>query len=222
MNSKHINQYKCEVCDSPLSRLEQIVQKNQDHLVCYFPDCKVVIRNKTIMDPTLFKLYLNVQKKTISKRKGEIAAKNAYASEICQKEMIEDQEILQSTLKNDPLLSKDKISVLTIPSAPTTLRQITDERIKNYTAHLKDVISEASKHANASEVIYDQHRYAHEGFLKVENNLTENTALRERSDRLCGICKGGCCPEGRDKAFVSVITVRRYMDSHYELTGDDI
>ncbi len=83
------------------------------------------------MDPTLFKLYLNVQKKTISKRKGEIAAKNAYASEICQKEMIEDQEILQSTLKNDPLLSKDKLSVLAIPSSPPKLRRITDERIKN-------------------------------------------------------------------------------------------
>ena len=71
-------------------------------------------------------------------------------------------------------------------------------------------------------MVFDQHHNARNILLQNEEQFNTHPQLKTVSDRLCGLCKGGCCPEGEDHAFVSVITLRRRLDENPELSDAEI
>jgi len=138
------------------------------------------------------------------------------------KESGENQKILQLTLKKTPELDEKNVHLLTIPSGLSRLVATSKKRIKNYTEHLNSIISQAIDLSESSEVIFGQRHDAHITSLAVEKKLTENPKINTINDKLCSMCKGGCCTAGRNKAYLTVDIIRRFMDINSGLSSKDI
>lgn len=219
---QHANQAKCEVCDCAISYLDSLQINELGYPVCRSLACRNVMSQKSAMAPVLFKSHLEFNKKLIHQRRETEAARKKYIDEVTAKEQQVNCEILHSLLEDHPELTNDDVQLLAIPSGYSKLMPVTSARIDKYIEHLKRIVSEASEYSNASEVIYDEHHDAHGKMTLVEDRFGENPELRSISDRLCAMCKGGCCADGKEHAYLSVITIRRYMDTNPDLSAEDI
>lgn len=216
--AQHPSQAKCEICGQPISRTEIFLIKNQEYTVCSSIDCKRIIRQKASTPPAIFKSYV----KLICERRDKETAAKKHIEEIEAREAQENRHILQSVLNKDPELSQNYTYLLSIPLGLANVVPLTVERRNNYTEHLQSIISKATEYTNASEVSLDQHHVAHKKLLEVEQRFAENPLLHTISDKLCSMCKGGCCAAGKEHAYLSVFTMRRLMDTNPNLSAEDI
>ncbi|HEY9053119.1 MAG TPA: hypothetical protein VIQ03_16320 [Gammaproteobacteria bacterium] len=177
---------------------------------------------KSSMAPMLFKTHLDFQRKIIRDRLEEQEAQKKQIEKITARERLEHQNILHLILNKNPGLSKSNTHLLVIPTGLSKLISLSKDRIKNYTEHLNSIINQAMEYTDASEVVYDQHHHAHERLAEVNRQFNQNPKLQNISDKLCCLCKGGCCASGKDHAYLSVITIRRYMDNHPDVSKQDI
>jgi hypothetical protein len=133
--------------------------------------------------------------------------------------------------------------VVAIPSANCKSAALSLSRIERYKVHLKSVIAEAANYitvemgnptdANttspdenytAKQAAPENHASYHlEALLATQENFFEgNSALKNVSDRMCALCRGGCCTAGGDHAFVTSLTIYRLMIAEPQLTADSI
>jgi len=223
MALQYSNHCKCEVCGCQIRYADFLLLKKQGYLVCHSFDCKTVMNQKARMTPMLFKFHLEFKKKLIEQRVEKEAAAKKYIKEVEVKESGENQKIIQLTLKKTPELDEKNVHLLTIPSGLSRLVTTSKKRIQNYTEHLNSIISQAIDFSESSEVVFgQQYDDVHENFLNVEKRLAENPKINTISDKLCSMCKGGCCAAGRDSAYLTVDTIRRYMDVNPGLSEKDI
>lgn len=217
--------FKCEVCGDKISHSSFLLQKEQQYLVCNSFDCTVVMSQKGTMTSDGFKAHLKFKKNDLQQRKEKEATTQKYIEEIEKKELQENEGIIQLTLEKDFDIKQDILHLFSIPSGFSKLVSVPEKRIKNYTEHLKTTISSAAEFDNASVAeneLNTSYDGSHENVLKVENRFEETPVLRTISDKLCGMCKGGCCVLGKDNAHLSVITIRRYMDDNPHLSEQEI
>lgn len=209
----------CEICGDPIGFAESLRQTESQYLVCNSFDCKRIISPKSSMSPASFKLHVEIQKKINLVRRENEAARKKHIKEIEIKELQQNQEIFHAVLIADPALLECNTYLLSIPSGLSSSVCLSGQRVKKYTDFLKRIISEAAaEHSAASEILYDQHHDAHEKLAKLEEEFSNNPALRPISDKLCGICKGGCCASGEEHAYHSVATIKHYMDAHPDIS----
>lgn len=216
---------KCEVCGGKIGYSDFLLQKKQHFLVCNSFECKRMMSQKSTMAPEVFKYHLQFKKKLIRQEKEQDAALKKYIGEIEAWELQENQKILQFTLDGNTELVKESIYLVSIPSGLSKLVLLPKKRVEIYAEHLKKVISQAAKYDNASKVteeIFDENADAHEKHLKVEETLSRNPVLRTISDQLCFMCKGGCCAAGENNAYLSVVSIRHYMDVNPGLSEQDL
>ncbi|NOQ12926.1 MAG: hypothetical protein GQ583_00390 [Methyloprofundus sp.] len=180
---------------------------------------------KNKLSPALFAFHLDRNKKIIHERRAKDAAAIKYREDIELKESLENQKILQSILSENPHLVAKNIHTLTIPSGLSRSIPITEERLEIYSKHLKSIISKAACFADAAKVtdeIFEQNYENHDRVLKVEQLFANQPLLKSMSNQLCALCKGGCCPVGGDHAYLSVVTMRCYLDTHPDLSEQDV
>ena len=219
LNSK---QLKCEVCDRLIIYPETLFNKNPDYTVCRSIDCNRVMNNKKTMTPLMFKSHLEFNRTLINKNREKNIATKEHIENVTAREKEETRQHLNNTLINNPYLSENDIYTLTIPCGDSITSTCDTERLNDYKEHLKSIIIEATDYTDASEVTYDEHHEAYAKRLVVEKKFLENPYLKPISDNLCTLCKGGCCASGKEHAYLSVFSMRRFMDSNPELTSNEI
>jgi len=222
MQSQYSIDTRCEVCDAAISRFDAQAIKDLDYSVCRSFSCRRIMRQKSSMTPLLFKSHLLFNKKLILRQREKDLHRKKHIEAVIEKEARENEEIFQSMLKKNSRLQTENTYLVEIPSGADSLIPVSNARVNQYTEHLTNIIDEAQEYANASEVIYDEHHDAHGKMLIVEQRLTDKSQLREISDSLCTMCKGGCCASGKEHAYLSVFSIRSYMDAHPELSAEEI
>lgn len=218
----HTSHVKCEACDNTITYSDYILTKDLDYSVCGAFDCRRIMAQKSHMKPLFFKSHLLFNKKIIKQRRERDAARKKHIDDIQQKEQLQNKEVLNFVLNEQSELHEDNTYMLVIPSGGSSESTPRNERINDYIKHLKNIINEAESYTNASEVLYDEHHAAHEKNIIVEKRLEKNPGMHKLSDKLCSMCKGGCCASGKEHAYLSVFSMRKYMDNNPELSSADV
>lgn len=215
-------QLKCEVCDHLITFPETLLNKNTDYTVCQSFDCNRVMNNKKTMAPLMFKSHLDFNRALILKNRKKNIATKKHIETVTNREKKENRLHLNKTLITNSYLSENDIYTLTIPCGESLSSTCENKRLSDYKEHLKSIIIEAEEYTDSSEVIYDEHHDAYGKRRVVENKFIEKPQLKTISDNLCTMCKGGCCASGKEHAYLSVFSMRRFMDTNPDLTGDEI
>lgn len=212
------SRFMCEICGCVIHHPDTLLIADPDYPVCRAFECRNLLRQKSSMTPAVFKSHIEFKRQVNAQRLAREARDRQRMDEITARECREHSLIQQSVLNNHPDLCEHNTHLLVIPTGMTRTTPLSPERIADYTRHLHTIIGQAAEHASVSEVVQDQHHVAHEKLIKLEQQFAENPALQSVSDQLCRLCRGGCCAAGKEHAYLSVITLRRYMDSHPDMS----
>jgi len=87
---------------------------------------------------------------------------------------------------------------------------------------LRGLIEQASHYANENAVPFKDLREIQNKRIALDPHMQDNPKVKAISEALCTVCKGGCCTSGRNKAYLSVMTIRRFMDIHPAFTAEDV
>lgn len=177
---------------------------------------------QSFMSPMMFKMQLDFQRRLIKERLARESGRRKQVEEITIRLNEENNKIFQSVLAEHPELAQETTRLVVLPSGLSRLAPVGAERLRDYSQHLLETIDQATKYADIAAVPRDNHYDAYEKAAKVERRLEAIPGLRAVSDKLCTMCRGGCCASGGDHAYLSLVTIRRYMDSHPQLSRQDV
>ena len=216
------NKTKCEVCDGDVLIFDRLNANDLNYSVCRSPECQRVMNKKAVLNKYMFQSHLQFNRNVISKRRENDATRKKHRDDIEARELHELMTIKETVLNANPSFSESTMSFLTIPSGGSTILPVSEERRHRYINHLKSIINEACEYNDASEVVYDEHHDAKSKHFVVEQRFEVTPGLKVISDRLCAQCKGGCCASGKEHAYLSVFSIRRYMDEHPDVLPEEL
>lgn len=136
------------------------------------------------------------------------------------REQREEDVIVRRVQEGSSEVTRQEFDVLVIPAGLSPTSALPAERIKEYTEHLRKIISEADDLADA--VTARTHQKMRERAERGEALFAAEPTLRAVSNRLCGMCRGGCCTAGGNAAFITSATIRRVREQMPELSDEDI
>lgn len=186
--------------------------------VCDSFECRQILDRAATMDRSIVGSYLSIQRQRITfSREARAQAKRRIDKKIAV-EAAEARTILKHALNDNRELSADNLCTVTIPSGRLETSPLQESRIQAYKHHLETVIR-GSRDLQVSDANEDSDR---SGRNSSERIFEDAPLLRIMSDRMCAMCKGGCCTAGRDSAYITPSTIRRYLDAHPDSTDNDI
>jgi hypothetical protein len=208
-NSAYIaGKVRCEICGSSIVYSDFIAQQNRTSFVCESFYCKQVIRDKETMPSAVYKFRLEHHRKIILQTKAKETARNIYREKIKQKEFSENQAILEQVMKTQAKPFPQPPYVISIPTGRADPQRLSETRFKIYKSHLETIIEKAFSE-QPPDGIFDQVKTSSEELRAATELLEMNPSLKTVSEHLCATCKGGCCPEGGNIAFLRVSTMMR-------------
>lgn len=148
------------------------------------------------------------------------AAHRQFLAEQKAREERENDTIVQRVLEASTELTEQDFDVVVIPSGYTDVSALPAERIEKYAEHLRKVISEA--HDSVDNSISRTSQKMLHLFEKAEARFAAEPGLRDISNRLCGMCKGGCCAAGGDFAYITSATIKREKKRQPDLSDEDL
>lgn len=177
---------------------------------------------KSRMMPFHFESFLTHQKKRSRMLRDEAEKNDEYAKKVEENERRQVQTIVQTFLDDHSQLSESDLYLVRIPSGLTELAPPSNERTKRYSEHVSQIIHDATESMNNSTVANLHDDDAKDRLRLVEQKISQIPKLHAIADRLCGMCKGGCCAAGHDHAYLSVSTIKQFMKSQPELSTAEI
>lgn len=208
----------CNVCGKRLTHLNLLESRKQGYLLCDSHFCISIMSKQGSMSAASFNAYLNVNKATFQRQRENEIERVKYVKKITR----EHNKIAQSVLKDNPEIAEKNIHILVLPKASTNLVPLAKERIEKYMEHLNIVLAEALEYDNATEVFADGHSVSYEKRKAMDKKLEQYPEMNAMSNRLCGMCMGGCCSTGVDHAYLSAFSLRKLMDNDPKLTAENI
>jgi len=212
----------CEICDCAISYPDYLKTKDLGYSVCQSFDCRRIMSQKSSMSALFFQAHLKFHKKLLRQRHEREAARKKHINDVDKNETLQNSQIVKLIYKNHADKLQENTHVLVIPSGNTSSINMSDERKNNYIEHLTEIIMQAAEYNSAADVMYDEHHEAYYKKIDVDKRLNNMPGLRMISDNLCCMCKGGCCASGKDHAYLSVFSIRRFMDENLHLATDEI
>ena len=212
----------CEVCGKFVSYPHLLKIKSLNYTVCQSFDCQRIMDQKSLLSPQLFSAQLEFNKKLIRQRNEKSKQRKQYLQGLNAKESKENKQAFKQALSKYSELSEVDVEFVLIPSGNDEHVALTAERVEKYAAHLKCIINEACEYVSATEVAHDEHHDAYVRRQKLEQKLERHPQLSVISDKLCAMCKGGCCACGKEHAYHSVFSMRRYMDENPQQSAGEI
>lgn len=147
----------------------------------------------------------------MQKRREEAAIRKQYREEVTLKERKENKKILQSILNTNAGISRKNTHLVNLPIGLLELTTPSSERIASYRKHLRNIIKSAFESFAEDNSESEQKDSAYIRLLKVEKNFIETPHMQTISNRVCNMCKGGCCPAGKEHAYLSAQTIKQFM-----------
>jgi hypothetical protein len=151
------------------------------------------------------------------------AERAAHRQNQAERKAFEEREndaIVRHALETTTELAEQDFDVVVIPSGYADISELPDERIHKYAEHLRKVTSEA--HHSADESTARTHRKMRELFETTEARFATEPGLRDISNRMCGMCKGGCCADGGNAAYITSATIKREKKRQPGLSDEDL
>ena len=214
-----MNRYVCAVCGDHI----QFQRPNAAGAplpgnVCDSFQCRRILSQAATMDPSIVDNYLAFQRQRITISREARALAKRRMDEKFAKEALETQTILEHALNDNRELSVDELCAVTIPSGSLKTSPLQESRIQAYKRHLETVIK-GSRIVPMSDPNENSERSGRNSSEKI---FEDAPLLRIISDRMCGMCKGGCCTAGRDSAYITPSTIRRFLDAQPNSSDSDI
>jgi len=188
--------------------------------ICADIQCRRLHDQRLTMAPKLYAPYLAFQKSLIRERREKESAHKEKVERISREEYEETNSAL-AAFKADSG-REDVVELISLPSAPTVAVPVGEVRRQKYILHLQREMADAVGCEDVTHLTQDQHYTLIDRRMKQDAFLAEHPDIARRSDVLCGICRGGCCMEGGDYAYVSSVMLRRQLDADPELTSDEL
>ena len=173
------------------------------------------------MNPGFFKRHVDARRQAIQTRIA-LEAEETQRIEKLQARAEEENKKVRRLVADRRSDLPEQTPLINIPSGLSELSIPSEARIAKYKAHLRKNIRDAAQYSDASELTDCIQNRIRTRCLAKERELEGNSDLRIISDRLCAICKGGCCAVGKDHAFNTVSTMRRFMDDNPTMTEEEI
>jgi hypothetical protein len=205
---------------------------------CGSPGCRMLRLRSQYVGPAGLKLIIAVHRK---QRRDQLWLADRNARETLENAAIRDAVNQQESLP------AQEYPLAVIPTAPTLLVELPQDRRQRYQEHLAAVIAKAV--APAPTTADTSHAIMMQGDGIVAD---AETALETRdaptieaktvapptlpdpplAQQLCTLCRGGCCTSGGEHAYLDAATIRWFMrmnpsipvariaDSYLELLGD--
>ena len=151
------------------------------------------------------------------------AARAAHRQNQAERKALEEREndtIVRRVLETATGLSEQDFDVVVIPSGYADISELADERIQKYAEHLRKMISGA--HDSADESTTQANRKRRQLVEKNETRFAAEPGLRDITNRMCGMCKGGCCAAGGNAAYITSATIKRQKKRQPGLSDEDI
>ncbi len=208
----------CEICGKSLTFAAQMSQDQSEHILCGAFDCKKIMEQKSSMPPALFESQLKFQRKLNEKREANETRLKKRIVELTTREDQEHRQILRYTQGQYQGTSEEQPQLVVIPCGLSLQAPTPAERIKRYLEHLADIITQAAECADIDEIDHRHHQEAHEKLARDAEWFDNYPEQLTVSDQLCTLCKGGCCRDGKEHAYLSAATMRQYMDRHQDLS----
>jgi len=216
------NKKCCEVCDLVLTHADKLLTQQFEYTVCQSFNCKRIMSQKLSMAPSLFESYLHFNKKILHQQREKNNLKQKQIKQITEHEKSENTEVYDFFISEYSAQLNAKPYKIVIPSGNPLSVLVSENRIKIYIGHLKNIVSAASEFTSVAEVKRDEHSDAYSKRMSVDYKLDTNPQLRAISDNVCSVCKGGCCASGKEHAYLSIFSIRRFMDENPHLTAEQI
>lgn len=212
----------CEVCGQDLGFFEHQESRKLGYQVCHSFHCRQIMCQKADMPAALFKFRLETAKNNLRIARQQAIARAEFIKKTSAKELREHKKAFNLMLQNNPGISKTETQWIVIPSGLTNPQAPSQERIENYRKHLQDIVEQADKFTHASQITFDTYHEKRSKTLLVDQTLQQNPNLKSFSDSLCSQCKGGCCSQGRNHAYLSLYTLRCYMDQNPQYSKTEV
>jgi hypothetical protein len=168
-------------------------------VVCGSPDCRVIMSRRLQVGPYEFRFL--IERRRWQRRERERLAERSA------REALENESI-RGEVSRQERLPASEYPLVVLPVTSHRLEALTPDRRERYREHLAGIIAEA--------------------FAGGDDDAapTRATSIPEDSpplaDRLCALCRGGCCTAGQDRAYLNAATIRRLMRQRPELSPEQI
>lgn len=137
-----------------------------------------------------------------------------------QQEEIENQKIYQKNLKKFSDLSSKTHPLIVLSSYHLpTISTLPKKRKENYLQHISQVIDTVVEDLQSGKNIIPIQNNQYPPLKTLSLDKEKMSALNEM---VCGECKGHCCLNGGDKAFIETETIKRYMTEHPDLSPEQV
>jgi hypothetical protein len=204
---------------------------------CGSPGCRMLRLRSQYVGPAGMKVIIAVHRK---QRRDQL-----WLAERNSRETLENAAIRQAANQQEPLPAQE-YPLVVIPTAPTILLELPQDRLQRYEEHLAAVIAEAVAQepttGDTSNPIMQGDPIVADAETAMETsdaptNEAETVAPPTPPDpplaqQICTLCRGGCCTSGGEHAYIDAATIRRFMrmnpsipvariaESYLELLGD--
>ena len=222
--SRGVRQTTCEVCGdvvrTPFAHRPHSLNA-ASQIICNSVICKQIASKRDSASPQFYQRRVDSHRK-LKQSQREQTAREFRRTELLRQKLRVQNEAAHSLAETQlPQLSA-KPRLINIPTGRSKLSKLSSDRIKKYRERLLGLITKASEYSNLDEVSDRQQNEVREKAIRVDRMLEKDSKLKVVSDQLCTICKGGCCASGDDHAYLSVSTVRRFMDNNPTLSPKQV
>lgn len=215
------SEVKCEVCDGPIRYSGFIEQQKNQSFVCESPYCKQFANERDTLPPDVYKFRLEHHRRLAHQQRSREAKRNRYREKIEQKEIFENQSILENVSSTRDESSVQNPYLVTIPTGRSNTRRLSESRIQTYKSHLQAIIEKAFTE-QAVEDIAGQARLSSEKLINAGKIFEENPSLKTVSEHLCATCKGGCCADGGNHAYLTFSSIMRIRGNLPDHSAEEI
>lgn len=211
----------CDVCGNIINHAQAMKLIGKDYQVCHAFECNRLINQRRSMSPGMFRSHIEFQRKLLQQHRKRNAQRKRRIEQITTLHKQQEHDLLQRVLDTNTQLDP-QIQTVVIPSGLSTVTCLSKSRIHDYLQHLSTIIEDAASLHSIEDVIHDEHFNARHKLVNIEARFAANPDLRKISDRLCTLCKGGCCISGNEHAYLSTFSMRQQMERNPQMTKDEL
>jgi hypothetical protein len=176
--------------------------------VCESAHCRVLMTRRASIGPDGFRFLIEVRRRQRREQGERAEAERLRLAERSALEALEHESIREAVSREEEVPASS-YPLLVLPRGPHGLERVSRQRRQRFREHLDAIIAETvSGEANDAATARDESIAA--------DPVTPLAA------QLCTLCRGGCCSQGGDKAYLTAATIRRFMRLRPDLAADRI
>jgi len=197
---------RCAVCDGKLDFHARYGDRRDTNL-CKSLDCLRIWKLKATLDPGVFAWKVECHKRFQKNTRRASRLRKKHIKKKIEQEHQENKACISLLSETNSFYAQNAnaLPTLLLPSGPDKIVNLSKKRITQYTHHLYKVISSTfsgsdvkkSETGNSAELKQTQQR------------IKQHSVIGKLNVQFCTTCRGGCCAQGNEEAYIEDATIRR-------------